>query len=250
MKKLFLFIGALSLVACSNDPIEFNDVNNPKIYAERIPGVNSALPDAWELEITGSVLTKVKINSSEEDSFVYSGGKLIGINHFVNSNFSSVDEFTYDVSGNLLSIINKNSSDVVTLTRFFNYSNPDLIEEVVSLYNPSGNITGTYTLFKKIVDGNLVKYNFGDWKIDTYSYDDKGNVFSDLISLNELVLFYSNDKVGKNNRTSSVTEFYYNGNLLNSTNMNFVNEYNNNNKIIKRVVFLNGVEHYKVNFTY
>lgn len=250
MKKLLLIIATLSLVSCSNDPLEFDNTQNPKITAERVPGISAALPDAWELELSGNVLNKIKINTSQEDTFTYSGSKIVEVNHFSNSVFNAVDEFTYDTSGNLISITNKNASDVITLTREFNYSNPSLIEEVVTLFDASGNITGTYTVFKNIVNGNLLQYNFEDSQLDTYVYDTKENVFSNLESLNELVLYYSNDRVGRNNRTGSSSEFYYNGNLLNATAMTFLNEYDTHNKINKRSVLLSGVEHYKEIFSY
>lgn len=250
MKKLLLFIGAVTIMSCSNDPLEFDNTQNPKITAERVPGINSALPDAWELELTGNVLNKIKINTSKEDVFIYSAGKIAEVNHFTNSVFSSVDEFMYDGSGKLQSITIKDASDVITSTRVFDYSNPSLIEEVVTFYDATGTATGTITLFKNIVNGNLLQYNFEDSQLDTYVYDTKENVFSNLESLNELVLYYSNDRVGRNNRTGSSSEFYYNGNLLNATGMTFVNEYDADNKINKRSVLLSGVEHYKEIFSY
>lgn len=250
MKKLFLFIGALSLVACSNDPIEFNDINNPKIYAERVPGIVASLPDAWELDISGNVLNKIKINSSQEDTFNYLGGKLTEVNHFTNGVFVGVDEFTYDGSNNLQSITIKNSSDVITSTKVFDYSNPVLIEEVVTFFDAVGNVTGTYTLFKKIVNGNLVNYNFSEYQEDTYSYDNKENVFSNLTSLNELILYYSNDRVGKNNRTNSVSNFYFNGGLSHTSTITFLNQYDSSGKITESDVLFGGIQHYKVKFTY
>ena len=251
MKKLLLFIGAVTIMSCSNDPIEFNNaVVNPKIYAERVPGISASLPDAWELELSDNVLNKIKINSSQEDTFNYTGGKLSEVNHFSNSIFTGSDEFIYDTNGRVLSITGRNTDNVVTYTRLFNYSDPDLIEEVNSTYNASGVITGGYTVFKKIENGNLLQYNFEDSQLDTYVYDTKENVFSNLESLNELVLYYSNDRVGRNNRTGSSSQFYYNGNLLNSTSMTFVNEYDADNKINKRSVLISGVEHYKELFSY
>lgn len=250
MKKLFLFIGALSLVACSNDPIEFNDVNNPKIYAERVPGISASLPDAWELEISGNVLNKIKINSAQSDNLIYSGGKLMEVNHFTNDELTGVEEFIYNADGSVQSITSKNASLVVTSQRVFDYSDPEMIEEVVSNYNSSGVVVSGFTAFKKIVNGNLVNYNFGDYQLDTYSYDNKENVFSNLTSLNELVLFYSTDKVGKNNRTNSVSNFYYNGNLLNTSTITYLNQYDSNNKITQSDVLFGGEQHYKVKFTY
>lgn len=250
MKKLFLFISALSLVACSNDPIEFNDINNPKIYGERVPGIVASLPDAWELDISGNVLNKIKINSSQEDTFSYLGGKLTEVNHFTNGVFVGVDEFTYDGSNNLQSITIKNSSDVITSTKVFDYSNPALIEENVTFFDAVGNVTGTYTLYKKIINGNLVNYNFSEYQEDTYNYDNKGNVFSNLTSLNELVLYYSNDKIGKNNRTNSLSNFYFNGSLSHTSSITYLNQYDSSNKITERSILISGVEHYKEFFIY
>lgn len=251
MKKLLLFIGAVTIMSCSNDPLEFDNTQNPKITAERTPGINSALPDEWELELTGNVLNKIKINTSQEDTFTYSGGKLIEVNHYSNLVFNAVDEFDYDdTSGKLLSITHKNASNIITYTRMFNYSNPDLIEEVLTLYNDSGSVTSTFTIFKKIVNGNLLQYNFADSQLDTYVYDTKENVFSNIESLNELVLYYSNDRVGRNNRTNSVAKFYYQGSLIDTRTTTYLNEYDTDNKINKRSVLLSGVDHYKELFSY
>jgi hypothetical protein len=249
MKKLVLLVSVLSLVGCStNDPIE-KEVVNPKIVAERIPGVNSALPDAWELEISGNTLSKVKINGSDEDSFSYSGGYLVGINHFKNGTSVGVAEFSYNSDGTVQSIVEENASGVISTSKTYNYSNPALIEEVVDVYNSSGVITGTYTTYKKIVDGNLVQYNFGDSQLDTYSYDTKQNVFSSLQYLNEIVLYYSNDKVGKNNRVVSNTVSMYNGNVMNTSTVNYTNEYDVTSRISKSNVGGSNAS-YIVKYTY
>ena len=250
MKKLFLFIGALSLVACSNDPIEFNDVNNPKIVAENVPGVPYSLPDSWELEITGNVLEKIKINSSQEDDFIYSSGQLVEINHYTNNTLSAITEFIYNTDGAVQQMTVKNASLVVTQIRAFNYSDPEFIEEVVTNYDPTSTITGGYTAYKKIINGNLVQYNFGTIQLDTYTYDSKENVFSNLSSLNELVLYYSTEKIGKNNRVNSVSKFYYQGNLLDTRTTSYLNQYDVNNKITESDVLFGGVQGYKVKFTY
>ena len=250
MKKLLLFIGAVTIMSCSSDPIEYNNaVVNPKIYAERVPGISASLPDAWELELSDNVLNKIKINSSQEDTFNYTGGKLSEVNHFSNSIFTGSDEFIYDTNGRVLSITGRNADNVVTSTRLFNYSDPDLIEEVNSTYNASGVITSGYTVFKKIENGNLVKYNFSEYQLDTYYYDSNENIFSNLNSLNELVLYYSNDKIGKNNRVTSVSNFYFNGTLNITRTYQYINQYDSN-KIIKRSVLNSGTEEYRELFTY
>lgn len=253
MKKLLLSLATVStvlLTSCtSSDSIEYTQKSNPSITAERIPGIVSALPDTWELVITGNVLNNIKINTSQEDAIKYSSGRIIEIQHFTNASLSSFDEFTYNSNGKVASITSKNTSNVVTASRAFNYSNPNLIEEVVSTYNTNGSIASTYTVYKNIVNGNLVEYNIGTNELATITYDTKQNVFSDLQCLNELVLYYSNEKVGKNNRILSTSNFMYNGSLLNTTSRNYTNQYDSNNKIVKSTLTSNN-ESYIIKHTY
>lgn len=250
MKKLLLFIGAVTIMSCSNDPIEFNNETNPKIVAENVPGVPYSLPDSWELEITGNVLEKIKINSSQEDDFIYSSGQLVEINHYTNNTLSAITEFIYNTDGTVQQMTVKNASLVVTHVRAFNYSDPEFIEEVVTIYDASGLATGGYTAYKKIINGNLVQYNFGTTQLDTYTYDTKENVFSNLSSLNELVLYYSTEKIGKNNRVNSVSKFYYQGNLLDTRTTSYLNQYDVNNKITESDVLFGGVQGYKLKYSY
>lgn len=247
MKKLFLLLAATSSVLFTNctssDPIEYAKAN-PSITAERIPGINSALPDAWELEISGSTLNKIKINSSQEDRFTYAGGHLVEVNHFQNGTYVGKEDLTYNTDGTMMAITSKNGSGAVTITKAFNYSNPNLIEEVVSIYNTSsGLVDGTYTTYKNIVNGNLVQYNWGDAQFDTITYDNKQNVFSNLQYLSELVLYYSNDRVGKNNRITTNSVFMYNGNVLNTTSINYSNQYDVDNRITKTNVTSNNASY-------
>lgn len=254
MKKLFLLLAATSSVLFTNctssDPIEY-DKANPSITAERIPGINSALPDAWELEISGNTLNKIKINSSQEDRFTYAGGHIVEVNHFQNGTYVGLEELTYNADGSIMAITSKNGSGVVTITKAFNYSNPNLIEEVVSIYNTTtGLVEGNYTTYKSIVNGNLIQYKFGiDYQTDTMIYDNKLNVFSNLQCLNELILYYSNDKVSKNNRITTNSVFTYNGSVVSTSSINYLNQYDLDNRITKTNVTSNNAS-YIQNHTY
>ncbi len=253
MKKLLLSLATVTtvlLTSCTSDTIDWSKPQaNPTISGERIPGVISSLPDTWELVISGNILYNIKINTSQEDAIKYSSGRITEIQHYTNASLSSFDEFLYNTNGTVMSITTKNPSNVVTLRRVFNYSNPNLIEEVVSTYNTTGGVISTYTVYKNIVNGNLLQLNYETYQLDTITYDTKQNAFSDLQCLNELVLYYSNDKVGKNNRILTTSNFMYNGSLLNTDLRNYTNQYDSNNKIVKSKLTANG-ESYIINHTY
>lgn len=251
MKNLKLAIACITLttfVSCSNNDDSIDSKRNEIITSEKLVPVNSALPDTWELDINNNFLNKIIINAGE-DRFTYSNGKVIEINHFSNNTYLGVDTFTYN-EGKIQTITNTNSNDITTMVRTFDYTNPNgLIKETVVLYDSSGMTTGTYDRYKKIENGNLINNDLGTSQKDTYTYDNKANFFSNLNSLNEIILYYSNDRVGKNNRVTSVSNFYYNSNLISTSNIDYNNSYDSNSKIKSRIVSIGGLEHYKETFS-
>lgn len=259
MKKLILSLATATtvlLTSCTSDPINWSEPQaNPTITPAQIPGVNLALPDAWELSITGNTLNYVKINNNLIDAFTYDSGRIIKITHSQNSSETGYDVLAYNSNGTLMSITSKNSTNVMTSTRVFNYNNPNSIEEVVTIYNTtSGAVQSTYSVNKTILNGNLVKYeHILGAQTDTNTYDNKQNVFSNLSCLNELILYYSNDKVSKNNRISSTSVFTYNGSVINTQNRNYSNQYDQNNRIIKTTInYIDANNNYSYlqNYTY
>lgn len=258
MKKLLLFIAALAITSCSSDPIEFaNTKPNAKIYAELIPGgVISSLPDSWEIALNGNVLDEIKINTNFKDEMIYSSNQLMEVHHYsLNSNNAtllSVDNFEYNSNDKIEKITNRNQDGVITSIRTFNYTAPEFIEDKTVFYS-SGTISSSYTAFKKIINGNVVesKDEYGNEQ-NYFTYDTKKNIFSDLQNLDNLVLYYSNkdSKVNKNNKLNSNSVFTFNNTILNTIEYSYFNQYDSDNKITITNYAVDGITHYKVNYTY
>ncbi len=258
MKKLTLLsVSLLGLLFanCSNDPIDLSDDQpNAKIYGEKFPGNNVLLPDAWELDIENNSLNRViKSGTNNTAGFEYSNGHLSVVTEYTSNQVNAQSSLDYDNQGRISEITTTNAAGELSLTRLFDYTNPVFIKETTVSYNSSGTAISTFSKFIKIVNGNVVEsYDQNDTQHNTYQYDTKGNVFSNLNNLNELVLYYSSttDKVNANNRISGASVFSYNGNVLNTVNYNYTNTYNDQNKIVSSVYAESTGISYKLNYTY
>lgn len=249
----------VSLTSCEKDPIDWsNPPVNAKIKGEKItPSSNAWVPDTWEFIIESNQLNKlIKTpsfgGSTEVDVFNYSSGNIVSIEHYTSQNeFKGEAVFSYNSSNLVESIISYNAENKITNSRYFDYSDPNYIEETSNLHDDTEAISYTVIFYKKIVNGNVLEsFDSNNYQVNTYTYDNKRNIFTDLNNLNDLVLYYSATgyRVNANNKLNVTSVFNYNGTVLDTRTTVFSNNYDDSNRIIQSIS--SGADGTKEVFTY
>lgn len=226
MKKLFLFIGALSLVACSES--ENNDVQTESPDAVVNFYFGDATPEFKNVYFNSdNSINYFEYSNKRKEKFFYENQKVIKIETF-DSNNELIKRVDFIYENNILVSAKKDfiRMPIYSLENYIYGNDGEIDINVQSIRKTDNFITGVNFLNVKIQDNNLTYLNqiigFNLPNIEKYlSYDDKFNLFSEQLSLHSLVLV--------------LREEFSNNNLISITgteNFTFINEYVENNFLI------------------
>jgi len=209
MKKILLFMAALSMASCSDDAPANNNPESPVILPQRTVTTKA---DGNQLTTTysydGNKLTGISYSDGSAESYNYIETYLTEIRYYKNGGLVQKNKFLYNGGG--LAACVKN---------YYNLSNPSASYSVKGVYTFTSNLvtvsefTGdensqttplrTLTL-QLATNGNVVKYDDGTTVIN-YSYDYLSNPFKNLYAYGILLMANYKDGVNNINGTQTIT---------------------------------------------
>lgn len=236
IKKILIASVAIVLLSCSRDSDSPSDTAPILIKKINYLSNTGSVEGSMNFTYNGDKIIKLETSDGEEKvEYTYTGDDISKTINYVNNNITEINEYFYTggklTSQKITNAIEPNLNQTIT----YNYVNDNLVKysEIRGYSSNNGVVTLHTTSYEVYLsNGNLNKIistsaNSGTIT-ETYSYDDKNNIFKNVKGFIKIMMFDADGEYGLNNLKNSTRSQSLSGTNLTSS-LTKTYTYNSNN---------------------